>query len=170
MPVISEADEDNILAHQDFSQLLDLPETIFAGSNEDVVGSAVAAEALEPTCPTHQDSNEYDSSTNDWRRLLTWPSLSRLCHGFMGDWNLPEQSADPYLDVAEPDYTIFENVSSEPIHVIHESNVLINRSSYQDSPDLRSLVTIVVSDGSTVILPVERRLVHRATFCFGNAV
>jgi hypothetical protein len=31
----------------------------------------------------------------------------------MGDWDLPEAVADPYIGLEEPDYGKFENVSNE---------------------------------------------------------
>jgi hypothetical protein len=30
----------------------------------------------------------------------------------MGDWDLPEVAADPYVGLEEPDYAKFENVSA----------------------------------------------------------
>lgn len=60
MSAISEDDERGLSAlHTDFSELLELPETAFTGSDDVLAGSTVAAEPMQPTCPAHPDTNEY---------------------------------------------------------------------------------------------------------------
>lgn len=43
----------------DFSQLLELPETAFADSNDVLACSTGAAELMQPTCSVHPDTTEY---------------------------------------------------------------------------------------------------------------
>lgn len=50
---------------------------------------------------------------------------SSLSTGFIGDWDLPEQSNDSYSALEEPDYAKFENVSHPSVdYFIRQPNVL----------------------------------------------
>ena len=58
MPVINEEDDGNDhIYHTDFSQLLELPETSFSISDDALIGSTVATDSVQQTCPVHP----YDS-------------------------------------------------------------------------------------------------------------
>ena len=60
MPAISEEDEGGINAlPTDFSELLQLPDTVFTDSNDILTGSTVAAEPMQLSCPAHPDTTEY---------------------------------------------------------------------------------------------------------------
>lgn len=48
--------------------------------------------------------------------MLIRSPCSCLCNGFMGDWDLPETTVDPYVGIEEPDYAKFENVSNSRNH------------------------------------------------------
>lgn len=59
MPVINEGVEghDHVF-DADFSELLDLPESAFPGSDDVLAGSTVAANALSHTCPAYTDTTK----------------------------------------------------------------------------------------------------------------
>ena len=60
MPAISEEDEGCVdTLPTSFSELLELPETAFTGSDVILAGPAVAAEPMQPTCPAHPDTPKY---------------------------------------------------------------------------------------------------------------
>ena len=110
MPVITEEDEGSNVFAQDFTELLGLPDIAFAGSNDALIDSTVAGEPLPPVCPSHPEQSEYDDPPSTVTSFLILTSHSCLCHGFMGDWDLPAPSNDPYVSLEEPDYAKFENV------------------------------------------------------------
>ena len=59
MPAISEEDEGVVDAlPTDFAELLELPETVFAASNDVLTGTTVAAEPMQSTCSAHGDDIE----------------------------------------------------------------------------------------------------------------
>lgn len=63
MPVISDdivGDGHDQVFHTDFSELLDLPELAFAGSEDVLAAPAVAADGLSQSCPAHPEASKYD--------------------------------------------------------------------------------------------------------------
>lgn len=55
MSVINEEIEDrNQIFHNDFSELLDLPESAFAGSEDVLATTTLGDEALLAPCPAHE--------------------------------------------------------------------------------------------------------------------
>lgn len=60
MTTIVEENEDDLNAAPDFSQLLDLPESTFAGSNDALFGNTVTADPGLGHCPDHpNDDSKY---------------------------------------------------------------------------------------------------------------
>ena len=72
MPRIDEEDG-QWLDTPDFSQLLDLPGTEFAGPNETAIGTDEPSNAYRPVCPSHPGGDEYVIATHIRKSsLLTW--------------------------------------------------------------------------------------------------
>jgi hypothetical protein len=60
MPVIHEEDESHDrMLHADFSELLDLPENAFPGSDDILASSTVAVDPLLQPCIAHPNTSEY---------------------------------------------------------------------------------------------------------------
>ena len=70
MAGISEEEEGDINAlPTDFAELLELPETVFAGSYDVLAGSTVAAESMRSTCEAHPNTIEYVGCLSPAKRL-----------------------------------------------------------------------------------------------------
>ena len=72
MPRIDE--EDGQWLHTpDFSQLLDLPESVFPGPNATAIGTDEPSNAYRPVCPSHPGGDEYVTTAHIRKSsLLTW--------------------------------------------------------------------------------------------------
>lgn len=102
MPVIREEDDSLGAPPVDFSDLLNIPVTPLDTSN-DILGDAAG---LDPS------RAEYDMTLSHpftMQRVLTY-WCSYLANDFLGDWDLPQPTNQPFAGLEEPDYGKFENV------------------------------------------------------------
>ena len=60
MPAIQEEDVASDIVAPDFSELLDLPDTTFAGTNDIPLGMTVTSDPLQPFSPSLLEPAEYE--------------------------------------------------------------------------------------------------------------